>query len=610
MSYGSYEEYARSHFQVVGQSGSELDAICPWHSDNSPSLRINIDKGVYYCLAADTEVITWEGVRQIKELAGSSHTLLTSQGWVEAPISSFGMQPLMAVNLSRNGVCKTIYATPEHRWFIGAGGNKREVTTVGLNRRHYLESAPLPAASGTRKPSRWGVAHGLVFGDGTITKRGEGRIALYGEKNMALAEYFSGDHQYKYATKDGLPYILVTGLPNHFKMLPPRTESPSYLYGWLAGYFAADGHVDKDGSAILSSARRDHLEAAQLLAMQLGIKSGTIRQYERVGLGSTESCMYQMHLYSSGLNEEFFLVEEHRCRWKSAAHSYDRVRWHVESVEQTDRVEEVFCATVSGIGDFALADFILTGNCHGCHKKGSLGRMAKEGGERFNLGEVNLHDYILNAVATPEKHERVMSEAFLTPLMMTTDYWRLRGLSPKVIKRFQLGQDLTNNTATIPVRNEGRQLLGVIERQLGGKGSKYKNPPGFKKTHHLFGAWELDSTHDSVCIVEGPVDALAMWDVGIPAVSLYGSKVSTRQVELLKRLNIHHVVLFTDHDEAGTIAMEDVIGALPGSGILWSMARYGSKWGKDPAALKPAQRKMAYRHALSQLKVMMDDDDD
>ncbi len=38
--------------------------------------------------------------------------------------------------------------------------------------------------------------------------------------------------------------------------------------------------------------------------------------------------------------------------------------WTVVRAEPTDRVEEVFCATVEGVGAFGLADGLMTGNCY------------------------------------------------------------------------------------------------------------------------------------------------------------------------------------------------------------------------------------------------------
>jgi DNA primase len=246
--------------------------------------------------------------------------------------------------------------------------------------------------------------------------------------------------------------------------------------------------------------------------------------------------------------------------------------------------------------------------CLGCGKKGHLKRLAEGEGATIGAQEVNVLDYVLNAVSRPERSERVLSEAFLTPLMMTTDYWtNIRRLTSATVLRFQLGQDLVKSTATIPFRGEGGELLGIIERQLGGgKGPKYHYPMGFKKNLHLFGSWMLDSSTDSVCIVEGPVDALAMWDAGIPTVAISGSSISAQQVSVLRKLNVHHAVLFTDNDEAGSHAIEQMVESLAGTGILWSLARYGNGWPTDPAALNMKQRRMAYRHALSQLNVTTD----
>lgn len=245
--------------------------------------------------------------------------------------------------------------------------------------------------------------------------------------------------------------------------------------------------------------------------------------------------------------------------------------------------------------------------CNGCGRKGHLKRVAKDEGIDVAMREVNVLDYVLKAIA-PERRERVMSEGFLTPLCMTTDYWEtVRKITPATVKKFKLGQDLVRHTATIPLRTEYGELLGLCERQLGGmQGPKYHYPFNYKKNHHLFGTWMLEPDHDTVCIVEGPIDAIAMWDVGIPAVALSGSSMSARQVKVLRQLDIRNVVLFTDNDEAGTHAIEQMIESLTGTGVLWSLARYRSDWGKDPAALTPGQRRSAFKRAVTQFDVTID----
>jgi len=112
--------------------------ICPMphHSDNNPSFRIKFKEEdsvwIYHCLSGDTRVITWDGVKPIKELAGTTQKILTSRNkWVAAPFYSFGRQNVSEIIMSRNGQKKIIKATPEHRWLIRRDKN-REVLTKDL----------------------------------------------------------------------------------------------------------------------------------------------------------------------------------------------------------------------------------------------------------------------------------------------------------------------------------------------------------------------------------------------------------------------------------------------------------------------------------------------
>ncbi|TMZ63748.1 hypothetical protein EMG21_29555, partial [Klebsiella pneumoniae] len=58
-------------------------------------------------------------------------------------------------------------------------------------------------------------------------------------------------------------------------------------------------------------------------------------------------------------------VDSHRAAWAEKNEGKRNLsRWTVESVEETDRVEEVFCVVVPTTHTFVLADGLLTGNCH------------------------------------------------------------------------------------------------------------------------------------------------------------------------------------------------------------------------------------------------------
>jgi len=65
-----------------------------------------------------------------------------------------------------------------------------------------------------------------------------------------------------------------------------------------------------------------------------------------------------------------FILRQQRERFEAATKSFERLRWVVESVEATDRVEEVYCAVVERSRAFVLEDNLLTGNCFGCAEGG------------------------------------------------------------------------------------------------------------------------------------------------------------------------------------------------------------------------------------------------
>lgn len=262
----------------------------------------------YACLAGETEVMTPEGDVPIADLAGTTARLLTRQPmghgarakWVDAPVRSFGVQPLMRIVLSRNGRERVVHATADHRWFV-----QRHVETRNDGRRVHRQSARETVTSslvpGDRLASCWthsvakrtlpspvGIGHGLVTGDGTIFRRydcdgrGESRIALYGAKNFPLARFFpQGQPQAIYHDPNHREaHLLVAGLPAVWKRPPSLSEGSSY----------------------------------------------------------------------------------HAERWRGPSMKA-RPSWKVEAVEPTDRVEEVFCAVVPDTECFALADHLLTGNC-------------------------------------------------------------------------------------------------------------------------------------------------------------------------------------------------------------------------------------------------------
>lgn len=317
------------------------------------------------CLAGDTKVVTREGLKPIRELAGKTVNIMTSWGkWVDAPFKSYGTQAVFSISLRKMNVTKTIKATADHRWFVCKDianhsklkfNNRREVITSELKQGLKVVQV-FPQLKCV--PSLIGIQHGLVWGDGSI---GGGRISaqlpLIGEKDANLIHLFKG-HQIR-DRKDG---VEIWNLPKIFKSLVPLHYDKPYLYGWLAGYFAADGCVDTNGTCVLKSANKESIQHVRDICHILGIDSSHITHQERISnLTNKPHTMYATHLKRSILTEEFFLLDSHRKRFLNSPPERTNY-WTIENVEPTGS-EEVFCCTVPETHCFVLEDSILSGNC-------------------------------------------------------------------------------------------------------------------------------------------------------------------------------------------------------------------------------------------------------
>lgn len=332
------------------------------------------------CFAGDTEIVTRDGIRTLHELAGTEAVILTrdpSAGqngrWVPAPIRSFGVQQTRVITLSRFGRRMQIRATGDHRWFVrrktkitySDGGRTRtalrerihEVTTDTLLVGDTLPTCRVRAEARRAQPAPLGVAHGVVFGDGSLTRTAGACVALFGPK-VELLRYFPEPRVTVRSRSDSLVETYVDNLPRHFKALPPEGESTQYLLGWLAGLIATDGHVSAQQIA-WSTASEEAAAYVRDLCPRLGIGMSQ-REVKRGSDAYAPGSDIRTSFVRSTLGPEFFVRHDQRDRFGEPSRA--EAPWRVESI--TDGVEEpVFCATVPETGAFTLAGDILTGNC-------------------------------------------------------------------------------------------------------------------------------------------------------------------------------------------------------------------------------------------------------
>ena len=574
------------------------------NGDAHPSASLNYKKLVYNCLASETLVKTYYGEMPIGDLVGREVKLLDGDGhWVDSEIRSFGIQPLMRVTLKRNGVARVIYATPDHRWLkrrksdystTGRNSKLQEVRTQDLKPKDRIPSVWPMVRTGRTTLSSIGVAHGFVYGDGTSSYAGSIARFLNPEKDYAMMRFYSLS-EVSWCKNDRLVmggyHEVRTGLPRSWKELPSLDEGPSYLYGFLAGWFAADGCVDKDGAVSLACADRDALRHAIAIGDRLGIMTYTLAGKERLHdfpqkeyqKESGSSWIYQLSFRTSSMPEDFFLIEEHRKRVEKAnardRRKYERTNWWVSSVEETDRVEEVYCAIVPTTHSFVLESNILTGNCLGCSSSGGLlwwigicrgtstdsvaGWLAKQAGLDGN-DTASVLKYI-EAAYNPTSPIREPIPRYSPKVL---DLWRwvhpymteIRRIPFATLVKFQVGyaekfpvgESRFTERVIIPHFWKG-DLVGWQARRMYDDGlPKYLNSTGFPKDETIF---NYDPSKEAV-VTEGAMSVLAQDHLQYHCESTFSATVTKRQITLLA--NHPKVTLFFDNDSAGWKATRQV----------------------------------------------------
>jgi len=136
--------------------------------------------------------------------------------------------------------------------------------------------------------------------------------------------------------------------------------------------------------------------------------------------------------------------------------------------------------------------------------------------------------------------------------------------------------DYDNHCWVLPLRSPSGTLLGWQQRQ---KGSVSNYPKDIKKSSTLFGVPQM-LQHDTLALVESPLDAVRLWQCDIPAVSSMGVYVSNEQVTMLAR-HATTVVVALDDDQPGRQQTPQVMQRLRRRGVAVTAFRYGGRY-KDP----------------------------
>lgn len=150
------------------------------------------------------------------------------------------------------------------------------------------------------------------------------------------------------------------------------------------------------------------------------------------------------------------------------------------------------------------------------------------------------------------------------------EYLRKRGIKVRTAATYKLGAVLSGdcedaecegkpvcryvNRLVLPVYRRGELVMFQARAMAADGYPKYLGPPWPKK-NVLFGIDEVAGC-DSVTLVEGAFDALAVVQVGVPAVGLMGKVLSPGQVGALLRAGVRRVTIMLDGDAVGRAAVK------------------------------------------------------
>lgn len=165
-------------------------------------------------------------------------------------------------------------------------------------------------------------------------------------------------------------------------------------------------------------------------------------------------------------------------------------------------------------------------------------------------------------------------------------YW-LRRTGEEAARHFRLGYDPDWDAVTYPLRNDAGEVLGVVRRPLSDDGARYRYPTGVDIGRLLFNYTPEHRKY--VVLVEGALDAVALWNVGVHAMAIYGAHMSAEQVALIDRIDPMFVYTCFDNDDAGFNAHREVHSLFRHRFV--HRLTWPRSWGKDIDELSIERRK-------------------
>lgn len=184
-----------------------------------------------------------------------------------------------------------------------------------------------------------------------------------------------------------------------------------------------------------------------------------------------------------------------------------------------------------------------------------------------------------------EDEREALTPVPLTPLDPSHPYFRARGIHEATARHFGMGYfrgtPPLGKRIIAPLHDPAGHLVGHIGRAVDEKVEpRYCFQRGVRRSELLFNLHRvIQAKAETVVVVEGIFDALAVFQVGIPnVVATLGCEVTENQRALLSRFR-RLLVLF-DYDHAGTTAAKKLEEEFGRSAVRLQLPK------ADPASIK------------------------
>jgi DNA primase len=226
--------------------------------------------------------------------------------------------------------------------------------------------------------------------------------------------------------------------------------------------------------------------------------------------------------------------------------------------------------------------------CYTCHAHGDLTGEARLAEPDYQQMKLWLDNKFAEHTIYPESYLSRYDAGPVHP------YW-LERVGEAAARKYRLGFDAEADAVTYPLRDPTGGVLGVVRRSLGGEGPKYRYPAGVDVGRLLFNYTPM--RREAVLLVEGALDAIACWNVGVDAFAIYGSRLSVDQVMLIDRIDPEYVYTCYDMDEAGWRAHLDTEHAFKHR--LVTRLSWPRAWGGDIDEIGETRRRKVVADLLS-----------